>query len=126
MSVLDTIVGAIWRIAKKQVSKRLEPEYLKKLLEEISRRNNKSMKSRYRDAINNKLDKIETFIGRPFSLKTFGVTNSLAVVYPMLFTLLLWVFTGENISRIDGFASPVTWFEGKYILWEYFNAYTIF
>ena len=55
------------------------------------------------------LKSIESLLGKPFSYKTFLFSTLLSIAYPIVIPFIFWVFTGENWSRVDGFAGYGLW-----------------
>ena len=54
--------------------------------------------------IRKSLKSIDSLLGKPFSYNTFLFSTLLSIAYPIVTPFIFWVFTGENWSRVDGFA----------------------
>ena len=72
----------------------------------ISKRNSVPLKTidAFKNLIRRQLERIDSLLGKPFSFNTFLFSILLSSAYPIVIPFTFWVFTGENWSRVDGFA----------------------
>ena len=63
----------------------------------------------FNHVIHESLKSIDSLLGKPFSSNTFLFSALLSIVYPIVIPFIFWVFTGENWSRVDGFAGYGFW-----------------
>ena len=58
----------------------------------------------FNHVIRKSLKSIDSLLGKPFSSNTFLFSTLLSIAYPIVIPFIFWVLTGENWSRVDGFA----------------------
>ena len=77
----------------------------------VLKRNEKPEKTvdTFTHVIHKILKSIDSLLGKPFSSNTFLFSSLLSIAYPIVIPFIFWVFTGENWSRVDGFAGYGFW-----------------
>ena len=83
----------------------------KNIDEILLKRNKKPEKTvdTFTHVIHKNLKSIDSLLGKPFSSNTFLFSTLLSIAYPIVIPFIFWVFTGENWSRVDGFAGYGFW-----------------
>ena len=105
------IVAAIVKYIAKPAVREFLCREKKNINEIVLKRNEKSEKTvdTFNHVIRKSLKSIDSFLGKPFSSNTFLFSTLLSIAYPIVIPFIFWVFTGENWSRVDGFAGYGFW-----------------
>lgn len=88
---------------KNHTKEKLKNTKRKKLKEELDEIKTHNLSHDFNRTITEYLEKINTHLGNPFNYKSFGLTLTIACIYPIFSNFLIWVFEGKNASRIPGF-----------------------